>query len=307
MSFTMTTCQKRLAAILAAITLMGVACLPLASCGLRTGGEESSSSSIPSSSQQEESAPLTVRVPIPQGLTAREIADLLEVNGVCRADDFLTALTTQTFNYPFIAQIPDHERIYYRLEGYLLPGTYDFNLNEPAADVLERFLSNFQARVGDVMLEEAGRQAMTLHEVITLASIVEEEALDPAQRTMISSVFHNRLNSPDFPKLQSDVTIFYVRLNITPFVTEQENTAYYNAYSTYECNGLPVGPICSPGLDAIKAALYPEQSDYYYFLTDKTNQFYYAKTFAVHSANWEQAKAVNAALGAQSTSGSSGD
>ena len=307
MSFTMTTCQKRLAAILAAITLMGVACLPLASCGLRTGGEESSSSSIPSSSQQEESAPLTVRVPIPQGLTAREIADLLEVNGVCRADDFLTALTTQTFNYPFIAQIPDHERIYYRLEGYLLPGTYDFNLNEPAADVLERFLSNFQARVGDVMLEEAGRQAMTLHEVITLASIVEEEALDPAQRTMISSVFHNRLNSPDFPKLQSDVTIFYVRLNITPFVTEQENTAYYNAYSTYECNGLPVGPICSPGLDAIKAALYPEQSDYYYFLADKTKQFYYAKTFAVHSANWEQAKAVNAALSAQSTSGSSGD
>lgn len=302
---TMTICSKRFAVRLATLTLIGAFCLLFASCGLLEGGEEPSPSSVPSSSQQEESAPPTVSITIPEGLTAREIADQLEINGVCNAEEFLTALTTQSFDYPFLAQIPYDERIYLRLEGYLFPDTYEFYLDEAPADVIEQFLSRFQAHVDDALLAEIERQSMTLHEVVTLASIVQEEALDPAEMTMVSSVFHNRLKSVDFPKLQSDVTIFYVRLNITPFVTEEQNNVYYNAYSTYECKDLPVAPICNPGLDAIRAAMYPEQSDYYYFLTDKTGKFYYAKTFAVHSANWEDAKAVNATLSAQSASGSS--
>ncbi len=304
---TMTICPKQSAVRLETITLMAAFCLLFASCGLLGGGEESPPSSVPSSSQQEESALPTVSVTIPEGLTAREIADHLEINGVCKAEDFLTALTTGTFDYPFLTQIPDDERIYLRLEGYLFPDTYEFYLDEAPADVIARFLSNFQARVDDALLAEIERQAMTLHEVVTLASIVQEEAIDPAEMAMVSSVFHNRLQSVDFPKLQSDVTIFYVRLNIEPYVTEEENTTYFKAYSTYDCNDLPVGPICSPGLDAIKAAINPEQSDYYYFLTDKTGKFYYAKTYKVHSANWEEAKAVNAALNAQTAGASSQD
>ncbi len=304
MNITMTICRKPISVRLLLLALTGACCLLLASCGLVKGEQDVASSSVPSSSQPAHSAPNTVRVTIPEGLTAREIADRLEENGVCEAEEFITALTDQSFDYPFLSQIPDDERIYFTLEGYLFPDTYEFYPDEAPADVIKRFLSNFQAHVDDELLADIERQGMTLHEAITLASIIEEEAIDPAERTMIASVFHNRLKSADFPKLQADVTIFYVRLNIEPYVTEEENTAYYKAYSTYECKDLPAGPICNPGLDAIKAALYPEQSDYYYFLTDKTGKFYYAKTYTVHSANWEEAKAVNAALSEKQESGS---
>ncbi len=308
MNHTMTICRKPFTARYCVLALVGACCLLFASCGLFEGDRDISSSPLPpSSSQPAPSVPTTVQVTLEEGLTAHEIADQLEVNGVCSAAGFLAALTKEAYDYPFLAQIPEDERIYLRLEGYLFADTYEFYPDEDPTTVIERFLANFGAQVNDELLAEIQRQGITLHQAITLASIIQEEASDPAEMPMVSSVFHNRLQSPDYPKLQSDVTIFYVRQSIYPFVTDEEKTVFYNAYSTYERKDLPVGPICNPGLEAIKAALYPAKSDYYFFLTDKTGKFYYAKTFAVHSANWEQAKAVNAAINAGSQSDPSGE
>lgn len=280
-------------------------CLTFASCAMPNANDMPVGPSAPVSSssqpEQEESAPSTVRITFLDGMTAREIAQKLQENGVCSADDFLSALATKSFDVSFVGQISDDERIYLPLEGYLLPDTYEFPFNEAPASVIERFLQNLESSLSDDLLTEIERRGMTLHETVTLASIIQAEALDPAEMTMISSVFHNRLASPDFPKLQSDVTIFYAKQNIEPFVSEEEYEAYFNAYSTYDCYGLPVGPICNPGLDAIKACVFPEQSDYYYFLTDHANKYYYAKTYKQHQKNWEEAKAVNARLREQST------
>lgn len=104
---------------------------------------------------------------------------------------------------------------------------------------------------------------MTMDEVLTLASIIQAEAGDPAQMKTVSSVLHNRLNSKSHPKLECDVTIFYLEQEVQPYLTEDKDR-FNSFYNTYKCTGLPEGPICNPGMDAINAALNPEQTDYFY-------------------------------------------
>ena len=131
--------------------------------------------------------------------------------------------------------------------------------------------------------------------MLTLASIIQAEAGDPAQMKAVSSVLHNRLNSKSHPKLECDVTIFYLEQEVQPYLTEDKDR-FNSFYNTYKCTGLPEGPICNPGMDAINAALNPEQADYFYFATDKAGKYYYAKTLAEHEKNWSAIKKVNAAL-----------
>ena len=130
---------------------------------------------------------------------------------------------------------------------------------------------------------------LTLEETVTLASIVQAESGHEDQMRKVSSVFWNRLEHPDdYPKLQSDVTREYVNNFIKPYI-EAPNQAIYDAYNTYACEGLPVAPICNPGMDAIRAALYPEDTKYYYFLTDKEGNYYYARTLSEHNRNKKKA------------------
>ena len=130
---------------------------------------------------------------------------------------------------------------------------------------------------------------MTLEEVITLASVIQSEAAYMEDMQIVSSVFHNRLApNSGLPYLQSDVTYFYYTENIEPFVDDPAaSDAYLSAYYTYPNYkaGLPVGPICNPGLNAIKAALYPANTNYYFFVTDFDGNFYYGATQAEHDAN----------------------
>ena len=113
---------------------------------------------------------------------------------------------------------------------------------------------------------------------------------------MVSSVFHNRLNnSGTYPYLQSDATGNYIREDIRVGLTE-DNQQRYDASDTTPVVGLPVGPICNPGMDAIEAAIHPAQSDYYYFVSDDAGTYYFASTLDEHNANIRKAKAVNAQL-----------
>lgn len=230
-----------------------------------------------------------VNVTIPEGLTAVEIAARLEEAGVCDEDEFLKIVRTADIEHDLVKNVQGGKYRYFKLEGYLFPDTYQFYIGESASSAVRRFLDRFQ-EVYETEIEPAmSDTTYTLDQLLTLASIIQRESSDTANMPMVSSVFHNRLNNPGvFPSLQSDPTISYVTDNILPELDVKDD-GYYAAYSTYICTGLPVGPISNPGLAAIKAAIYPASSNYYFFLTDRDGNFYYAETDAQHEINKEKA------------------
>lgn len=229
----------------------------------------------------------TVWVTFTEGMTVDQMADLLEENGVCDADDFREeVMSGADYGYDFEQEMSTSSDIYYPLEGYLFPDTYEFYTNETPANVITRMLQNFQNKI-DTVQDQMAEMGLTQHQTITLASIIQSEASgDPANMALVSSVYWNRLNDPEnFPMLQSDPTRNYA--NSTILMTGQSSTyqRMAAAYDTYQCTGLPAGPICNPGMDAILAALSPETTAYYYFISDSDGNFYFAETLEQHEAN----------------------
>ena len=229
----------------------------------------------------------TVWVTFTEGMTVDQMADLLEENGVCDADDFREeVMSWADYGYDFEQDMSTSSDIYYPLEGYLFPDTYEFYTNETPANVITRMLQNFQNKI-DTVQDQMTEMGLTQHQTITLASIIQSEASgDPANMALVSSVYWNRLNDPEnFPMLQSDPTRNYA--NSTILMTGQSSTyqRMAAAYDTYQCTGLPAGPICNPGMDAILAALSPETTAYYYFISDSDGNFYFAETLEQHEAN----------------------
>lgn len=242
-------------------------------------------------------APNTVKVTFPEGFTVLAIAQRLEENGVCSADEFLTACNTP---YDGI-EIDNADDRVFLLEGYIFPDTYEFYFDSDVQTVLKKFIDNYNSKVTDEIKSRAQALGYTMDEMLTLASIIQKECdEDIAECVNVSSVFHNRLKSPSFPKLESDVTSFYIKKNLSAYLGWQDNVKleeqnaevqkYMQLYSTYYCKGLPAGPICNPGMKAITAAVYPAETDYYFFLTDaKMENFYYASTIAEHNVNGKKA------------------
>ena len=231
----------------------------------------------------------TVRVTFPEGFTAVQIAKRLEENGVCSASEFINEVKNPSqalTEYPFLAQISNTKERPYLLEGYIFPDTYEFYRGESPSGVLKRFLKNTSDKLTDEYALRAGELGYSLDEIITLASIIQKEAGEKAQMGLVSSVLHNRLESPDYGRLQCDVTINYINDYVTDsFYLPDNQTDFSALYNTYKCNGLPAGAICNPGLDALKAALYPEKTDYFFFVTDTDGNYYYASTYKEHQAN----------------------
>ncbi|HAN43781.1 MAG TPA: endolytic transglycosylase MltG [Ruminococcaceae bacterium] len=238
----------------------------------------------------------TVNITFYEGMTVKEIANLLEKNNVCDADDFLEVIDKGEFNYEFMQMLTKNELRFRRLEGYIFPNTHTFYIGENPTSVAKKFLTDFDKKITDELLERMKNINMTLDETLTLASIIQKECSSVEEMKKVSSVFHNRLASgSSLPKLQSDVTINYVEDNIKPFL-KVNNQKMYDAYNTYVCEGLPAGPISNPGIEAIKAALYPENTNYMYFLTDKNGKYYYAQTFAQHQKNLAAAAKAGAGV-----------
>ena len=243
----------------------------------------------------------TVTVMIPEGYNAQQIGQLLEENLVCRADDFEKYYRSKLEKYDFEEQITVTENRFYALEGYLFPDTYEFYViddlpDKPSMDTsqyakqaAEKMYSNFQNKITKKMYARAKELGMTFDEVVTLASIIQKEGTNEENMANISSVFHNRLeNMYEYPHLQSDTTDNYIEDVIRPNIPSSSLALYENvitAYDTYTCECLPAGPICSPGLEAINAALYPAETDYYYFLSSSDGVFYYASTVEKHEQN----------------------
>ena len=148
---------------------------------------------------------------------------------------------------------------------------------------------NFDDKITRTMYKQMGEMNMTLDEVVTLASMVQKEAANVEDMYYVASVFLNRIrNSESFPKLESDVTILYVENEIKPYIEDGSlrYKRYADAYNTYNCNGIPAGPVCNPGLDAIDAVLNAAETNYFFFCANEdTGEVFYAETKEQHEEN----------------------
>ncbi len=237
---------------------------------------------------------LSVSVTFPEGISVCEVADLLEENNVCSAAEFLDYFNNDAkFGLAYEDYLPSFmDDKFYRMEGYCFPDTYTFYQEMDVELVCEKILENFNSKITQDDYDRMEALNMTLDETITLASMIQAEAGSLDQMPTISSVFWNRLNNAtEFPLLQSDPTTKYVEEIIKPH-SESYNESLYISYDTYQCTGLPAGPIGNPGADAIQAALHPETTDYYFFYANiDTKETYFAKTLEEHEANQKKVAA----------------
>ncbi|MCQ2461908.1 MAG: endolytic transglycosylase MltG [Clostridia bacterium] len=233
-----------------------------------------------------EAQPLTVMLTFPEGMTVCEIAEKLEENSVCSAEEFMCLADDEATAAPYSFYEPEMNSSHraFLLEGYIFPDTYEFYYNETAQSAIARFLDNTEQKL-DGYRQKAQSAGYTLDEIITVASIMQEEAI-PAEMKKVSSVLFNRLDSG--MQLQCDVTIDYIENSVKPY---KDSEAYAEYYNTYKCAALPEGPICSPGMEAIDAALEPEQTDYLFFVTDRADPdiYYYAADYSAHLDNCDTA------------------
>lgn len=230
-----------------------------------------------------------VRVTFPEGSTVSQIATLLEQNGVCPAAEFMAEANNPGNLEGFAFDIPDSDERAFLLEGYIFPDTYDFYRNESPSSAIRRFLKNSAEKFDEEILARCNELGYTLDEILTIASIIQEEAGNPAEMGKVSSVIHNRLDSRSFPKLQCDVTIVYLKDYVKPYIDEARYALLTELYNTYKCENLPAGPITNSGIDAVSAALYPEDTEYYFFVTDSEGIYHYAETWEEHVENCDKA------------------
>lgn len=225
----------------------------------------------------------TVRVTIPEGYSLPQIFDLLVNKGVCETTASLYDVS-QNYDYsyyPQIAKLSENTNRCFRLEGYLFPDTYEFNRLSKPEDAIGKFLRNTESKITDEIEQAAEQMGWSVNELLTLASLIEKECNKSTQRTMISAVFYNRMYSN--MKLQTDAASYYVERYVKPNITGDVDR--YNAYyNTYKCVALPAGPICNPGMNAIKAALHPAQSEALFFCSDKDGNYYFNETYEEHLA-----------------------
>ena len=230
----------------------------------------------------------TITVTIPEGFTTDDIIDLFVAKGIGTREGFVEAINNAELNYWFLEPLKEgtHEERFYRLDGYLYPDTYYFYTNSSEVTVLKKLLNNFNkkfARAYERRCEELG---ITIDEAIILASIIQCEAKYVVDYEYVSSVLHNRLNNPKtYPRFECDVTLQYYFRHVEGS-RHAEITAsdllVESQYNTRRYSGYTPGPICSPSLTAIKAALYPSSTKFYYFISKSNGYLVYSKNYAEH-------------------------
>ncbi|MFQ5904518.1 MAG: endolytic transglycosylase MltG, partial [Candidatus Binatia bacterium] len=213
------------------------------------------------------------RITIPEGLTVREIADLLEKGGVGKKDRFLAAATI-----PEILSLLGLEGK--GVEGYLFPDTYYFTPFITERDILIVMAKQFRRIFNSMMEEQAKEIGLSLHEVVTLASLIEKETGIEAERPLVSAVFHNRLKHK-IP-LQSDPTVIYGLKHFSGNLTRKDLQSR-SPYNTYQIQGLPPAPICNPGLSSLMAALYPAPVPYLYFVSKNDGSHLFSVSLKEHN------------------------
>jgi UPF0755 protein len=212
------------------------------------------------------------KVTIPEGSTLIQIAEAVERAGISQKDAVLAEFYLQ--KYPDILDIPAQS-----LEGYLFPDTYHFAKSTSPEIIVNQMLKEGISRWTQDYTDRAEELGLNRHETLTLASIIEKESGNLEEQPIISSVFHNRLKEK--MKLQSDPTVIYGIKNFNGNITK-EDLSNPHAYNTYVIEGLPPAPICNPGITAIKAALYPADTKYLYFVGTNRGSHIFSESYDEH-------------------------
>ena len=221
-------------------------------------------------------------VVIPEGYEVKQIAETLCEAGLADWNRFYDALNNDTYDYRFLEGLPQREN---KLEGYLFPATYEISEGMTEHEIIDLMLRAFDNQFKDEYYDRAAQMNMTSDQIVTMASIIERETDSDTERAKVAGVFYNRINSG--MKLQSCATVQYVLGERKP-VLSIADTQTDSPYNTYIYPGLPVGPISNPGIACIEAALYPEETDAYYFVCGQDGQHIFSNTYEEHLAAMQE-------------------
>lgn len=223
-----------------------------------------------------------VKITIIEGWNIKDITKYLVKKNLVDSKDFLNE--TQNVDvewlvkYDFLKDKPERAS----LEGYLFPDTYKIFVGTNSKAIVSKMLNNFEKRVNKEMLDEIKSQGKTLYEILVMASIIEKEVPKDEDRKIVADIFYKRLKIGK--ALESCATINYI-LGDSKKKLSFEDTRVESSYNTYIHPGLPPGPICNPSLSAIKAAIYPQKNDYWYFLSADDGTTIFSKTIEEHIKN----------------------
>lgn len=219
---------------------------------------------------------ITYPVTFQEGLNMFEVADILAERGFVDKERFLSLCRDQNFIVELLNEkLPS-------LEGYLFPETYMLTKFTTEKEVIRAMVRNFKEATAGLPKNFIQNKSFR-HKIVTLASIIEKETGAPGERKIISSVFYNRLKKN--MRLQSDPTIIYgarVDLGKDLFDIKKSDINQKTRYNTYTINGLPFGPIANPGKASLEAALNPDKTDYFYFVSENDGTHYFSKTYKEH-------------------------
>ncbi len=213
------------------------------------------------------------RLTIPEGLNMDEIALLVQQTNSCDPMEFLSLCADTDF-------IKTQKVDSHSLEGYLYPDTYFFPKNTTCRQILQKLVATFHKTYTKKWKERTKEIGFTVHEIVTLAAMIEKETGDASERPLISSVFHNRLKKN--MRLESDPTVIYGDKEFDGRIRTR-HLRRITPYNTYQIRGLPLGPIANPGSLALKAALYPDVSQYLFFVSKNDTTHHFSTTFSEHN------------------------
>ena len=241
----------------------------------------------------------TVTITFPEGYNAFQMGEALEKTGLTTKNEFLDALNNHSFAFDFINEISNNENKLVKLDGFLFPDTYQFFADATVDDIINTMLANFEKKVLTAeRKEQLKNSGYSLEQWVIFASIIQKEAANVEEMYNVSSVFTNRMKpNSDYPQLESCTTNNYINDYVEPYFEGKAPDTVVKAFDTYGMAGFPAGAIANPGLDALDAALNPNDTPYYFFVTDIEYTHYYGKTYNEHLANIQKAKAVNKKYG----------
>lgn len=242
----------------------------------------------------------TLQITIPEGYSVAQVRQLLLDNHVCTADALDKVLNQYPFKHDFLQDEKPVEEGW--LEGYLFPDTYEiYKGNGSVVDTVNKMLNNFASRYGSEITDGANELGRSMHDIVTVASLVEREAQRDDERARIAGVIYNRLNnSSEFPYLQVDASVLY-GLGRTSGKLTDEDLKSDSPYNLYTAEGLPPGPICNPGYASLYAASHPESHDYYYYVAMPDGSHLFASSYEEHQRNIATSNAAQAQAASENT------
>ena len=217
-----------------------------------------------------------IKVTVPEGYRLSQIAELFDEKGLADKDKLMQEAFSGVFDYDFLPE--SYSSAEERLEGYLFPDTYLFDENTDEHGIISAMLTEFQNVYNEKLAEPLKTSGKDLRETLIMASIIEKEGKE-SEFTTISSVFYNRLAKN--MRLESCATVNYI-LDKPKDNLSVGDTYIESPYNTYRNGGLPPAPICSPGLAALEAAIFPADTDYLYFVADGSGNNLFSSTYEEH-------------------------